>query len=103
MCEFEHGPYSFDLPLMGLRLGGIALVGLPGEAFTEVGVNIKNTEGFDGILPCGLTNGYEGYFPVKSAFDEGGYEARTSRYKSGVAEAVTACAKEILAELRGNP
>ena len=101
MCEFEHGPYSFDLPLMGLRLGSVALVGMPGEAFTEVGVKIKETEGFDGILPCGLTNGYEGYFPVKSAFDEGGYEARTSRYKSGVAEAVTACAKEILAELRG--
>lgn len=102
MCEYANGPYTFDLSLMGVRLGNIALVGLPGEPFTEVGVKIKDTEGFDGILPCGLTNGYEGYFPVKSAFDEGGYEAKTSRYRSGVAEAVTDCAKAVLSELKGS-
>ena len=51
-------------------------------------------------MPCGLVNGYEGYFPVKSAFDEGGYEARTSRYKSGVAEAVVDCGKAILGKLK---
>ena len=100
MCEYEHGPYFFDLELMGIRLGNVALVGMPGEPFTEIGVQIKQTPGFDMILPCGLTNGYEGYFPSKSAFDEGGYEAKTSQYKSGVAEAVTACAKEILEVLK---
>ena len=100
MCEYEHGPETFDLELMGIRLGDVALVGMPGEPFTEIGVQIKATEGFDMILPCGLTNGYEGYFPSQSAFDEGGYEAKTSQYKSGVGEAVTACAKEILKMLK---
>ena len=100
MCDLEHGPYEFNLPMSGIRLGNVALVGIPGEPFTEVGVKIKDTEGFDMIMPCGLVNGYEGYFPVKSAFDEGGYEARTSRYKSGVAEAVVDCGKEILALLK---
>ncbi len=100
MCDLEHGPYEFNLGMCGIRLGNVALVGIPGEPFTEVGVKIKDTEGFDMIMPCGLVNGYEGYFPVKTAFDEGGYEARTSRYKSGVAEAVVDCGKEILALLK---
>ncbi len=100
MCDLEHGPYEFNLGMSGIRLGNVVLVGIPGEPFTEVGVKIKDTEGFDMIMPCGLTNGYEGYFPVKAAFDEGGYEARTSRYKSGVAEAIVDCGKEILAELK---
>ena len=52
------------------------------------------------ILPCALTNGANGYFPMKSAFDEGGYEARTSKYKSGVAEEIIKAGKDILAELK---
>ena len=100
MCDLEHGPYEFNLGMSGIRLGPVALVGIPGEPFTEVGVKIKDTEGFSMIMPCGLTNGYEGYFPVKAAFDEGGYEARTSRYKTGVAEAVVENGKEILALLK---
>jgi hypothetical protein len=35
-----------------------------------------------------------------SAFDEGGYEARGSNYKPGVAEAIIAGAKELLAQLQ---
>ncbi len=100
MCKYENGPYEFNLDLMGVRLGPVALIGIPGEPFTEVGVKIKDTDGFDMIMPCGLTNGYEGYFPVKSAFDEGGYEARTSRYKSGVAERIVEGGKKLLGELR---
>ena len=100
MCNLENGPYEFNLGMCGIRLGSVALVGIPGEPFTEVGVKIKETEGFDMIMPCCLTNGYEGYFPVKSAFDEGGYEAKTSRYKSGVAEAIVDSAKEILSDLK---
>ena len=52
------------------------------------------------ILPCALTNGDEGYFPMKSAFDEGGYEARTSQYRSGVAEALIEGGKELLGEMK---
>ncbi len=100
MCDLENGPYEFNLGMCGIRLGSVALVGIPGEPFTEVGVKIKETEGFDMIMPCCLTNGYEGYFPVKAAFDEGGYEARTSRYKTGVAEAIVDSAKEILSDLK---
>lgn len=100
MCEMEGGPSEIRLPMMALRLGPVAFVGIPGEPFTESGVKIKETEGFDMILPCALTNGSEGYFPMESAYAEGGYEARTSHFKAGVADAIVDYAKELLGELK---
>lgn len=99
MCELESGPEYIAIDLMGVRLGPVAFVGIPGEPFTDIGVEIKRSEGFDMILPCALTNGSYGYFPMRSAYDEGGYEARTSRYKSGVAELITEASKNMLSEL----
>lgn len=101
ICRMEHGPASFELELTGVRIGNIAMIGIPGEPFTEIGVQIKDTDGWDMILPCCLTNGSEGYFPMRSAFDEGGYEALSSKYKAGVAEDIITGAKAMLAQLRG--
>ena len=100
MCRLENGPETIPLNMIGLRIGSVAFVAIPGEPFTEVGVQIKDTPGWDMILPCALVNGYNGYFPMQSAFDEGGYEARSSKYKGGVAEAIIKAGKEILAELK---
>lgn len=101
MCRMENGPKEIQLNLLGLRIGSVAFVGIPGEPFTEIGVEIKDTEGWSLILPCALTNGNDGYFPNRAAFDEGGYEARTSSYTAGVSEAIINCGKEILKELKG--
>ncbi len=100
MCRLENGPEYFDMPLIGIRFGKVAFVGIPGEPFTDIGVAVKDTEGFDMIMPCALTNGSMGYLPMQSAFDEGGYEARSSSYKAGVAEGVIAGCKALLEELK---
>lgn len=100
MCELENGPENFNFDLIGVRIGNIALVGIPGEPFTDIGVGIKETKGYSMIMPCALTNGCEGYFPIKSAFDEGGYEARSSYFKSGVAEKLVEVSKQLLEDLR---
>ena len=101
MCELENTPEKIRLPLMGMRIGTVALVGIPGEPFTEIGEQIKaSTDAYDMILPCALTNGYEGYYPTESAFAEGGYEARSSHFKAGVADAIVAGAQSILEELQ---
>jgi len=100
MCRLEHGPYSFDLTLTGLKIGEVALVGFPGEPFTAACVMTKSASGWKAIIPCALTNGSEGYFPMKEAFDEGGYEARSSNYTSGVAETLVAGAWALLEELK---
>ena len=99
MCKMADAPKVSYLDLIGIRIGPIAFIGIPGEPFTDIGVQIKATDGYDMILPCAITNGYEGYFPVKSAFDEGGYEARTSPYKADIAENIINCSKTILSNL----
>ena len=100
MCRLENGPDNFILPLTALRIGGVALVGIPGEPFTDIGVAIKETPGFDMIMPTALTGGDAGYFPVQSAYDEGGYEARSSSYRPGVAEKLVTRAQELLEEIK---
>lgn len=96
----ENGPDYFEMPLSCISIGDIAFVGIPGEPFSGIGIEIKKTAGWKMILPCCATNGYEGYFPMKEAYDEGGYEAGSSEFKSGVAEIIIDESKKALAELK---
>ncbi len=100
MCRMENGPESYSIRLTGLKIGPVALLGLPGEPFTDIGVEIKKAQGWELIMPCALTNGNVGYFPVQSAYDEGGYESRTSPFKSGIAERIVKGATELLDEIK---
>lgn len=100
ICRLDGGPKQFALTLTGLKIGPVALIGLPGEPFTDIGVKIKRNGGFNLIMPCGLINGYEGYFPTKEAFDEGGYEARSSQYCADVTEKLVFGAVELINKLK---
>ena len=100
MVLLENGPEFFTLNLTGLKIGPVVLVGIPGEPFTDIGVEIKKAEGWELIMPVCLTNGAMGYFPMMSAYDEGGYEAKSSRFKAGVAEIIIEKAKEMLDEMK---
>lgn len=100
MVRLEHGPESFPLDMTGIAVGNVALITIPGEAFNGVGRGLKEAEGYDVILPCGLTNDGIGYFPMQEAYDEGGYEARSSNFKAGIAELIIDEGKKILAQLR---
>ncbi len=60
--------------VQALRLGDVAMVGLPGEVFVEYQHQIKACSPFAHTLVFGYTNGNIGYVPTASAFPEGGYE-----------------------------
>lgn len=100
MLRLENAPECFDMELIGIAIGRVAILGIPGEPFTEIGRQIKETDGWDMILPTALTNGFDGYFPTKDAYDEGGYEARSSNFKAGVGELIIEESKKLLSELR---
>jgi len=100
MCSLANGPAAKEMTLTGLCIGPVALVGLPGEPFTEIGERIKEIGGFDLILPCALTNGSEGYFPSAAAYGEGGYEARTSPFKNTVADTLVENAARLLQKIQ---
>ncbi|MBQ7485687.1 MAG: hypothetical protein IJT78_03560 [Oscillospiraceae bacterium] len=101
MVRLEHGPDAFSMPLHGIALGKVALVGIAGEPFTGIGTGIKDTEGWDLILPVCNADGAEGYFPMQDCYDEGGYETRSSPFKAGCAEYIVDEGKKLLNEMRG--
>nr|MBQ4317561.1 hypothetical protein [Clostridia bacterium] len=88
MKRLENGPDSFTLYLNAVRFGNIVFSGIPGEPFTDIGRAIKEQSPFDMTIVTCCANGGEGYYPMKSAFDEGGYEARSSKFASGIAERI---------------
>lgn len=100
MVRLEHGPESFDMTVSGISFGPVAFVGFPGEPFTGIGRGVKESDDFELVMHTCLTNGSEGYFPMEDAYIEGGYEARSSRFKAGVAESLVKEGKSVLKELK---
>lgn len=99
MLRLEHGPESFEMELSGIAIGDVMMLGIPGEPFTGVGRSLKDTEGWELVIPTCNTNGKQGYFPMKEAYDEGGYEAGNSNFRAGVAEQIIEEGKELMTEL----
>ena len=87
------------LYLNAVRFGDVAFSGIPGEPFTEVGVQIKANSPFGMTIPCCCANGYEAYYPTKDAFEEGGYEARSCEFAAGCAEQIIDESLAILKEI----
>jgi hypothetical protein len=52
----------------------LALVGFPGELFSEIGMRIRNDSPFGHTVVCGYAGGTVGYVPTRAALAEGGYE-----------------------------
>ncbi len=100
MLELEHGPDSFDLRVSAISIGEAALVGIPGEPFSEIGRTLKAAPGWPLVLPCCCANGYEGYFPPIDAFGNGSYETRSSIFKPGVAEAISEAGLSLLEKMK---
>lgn len=71
--EFE------EIELQAIRLGDLVLIGIPGEPFVEIGLEIKKRSPFRYTGVVSLANGYSGYIPTERAFEEGGYETRLAR------------------------
>lgn len=99
ILRLEYGPDEFSMNLLGVAVGPVVMIGIPGEPFNGIGRNLKETDAFEMVLPTCCTNGYEGYFPMKDAYDEGGYEARSSQFKAGVAELILEEGRRLINEL----
>ena len=62
------------LELIAARIGNVAILGLPGEVFAEIGMAIKTRSPFPMLHLLGNTNGWHGYIPARHCFAEGSYE-----------------------------
>ena len=79
------------------RVGDLAVVGLGGEVFNEIGQAIKSASPFRHTLVITHCNGTAGYLPTKEAYPDGGYEVESSSFAPTAAEEVV---KETLRLLR---
>lgn len=95
-------PDRVEVPVQAIRVGDLGIVTFPGEAFVELGLEVKKTSPFAGTMMIELANDYAGYIPTRAAFELGGYEtwrAQSSFLEPGAAEVVVAAALRLLGEL----
>lgn len=100
--RLEEGKQDFvPMILSAVTVGGLALVGFPGEPFCEIGVQTREASPYPMTMACCLTNGCEGYYPTIEAFEQGGYEPGGTRFPKGIAEILRDAAVELLQQIHG--
>jgi hypothetical protein len=83
-----------EVDVMVIRLGDLAIVGLPGEIFCELGMEIKKSSPAKHTMVIELANDSIGYMPNRIAFEQGGYEPSvgSTLYEPGAGEQLIASA-----------
>jgi neutral ceramidase len=98
--EAATGGESREFNLTVGRVGDLAVVGLGGEVFNEIGQAIKAASPFPHTLVVTHCNGAAGYLPTKEAYPAGGYEVESSSFAPTAAEEVVQEALRLLREVR---
>lgn len=95
------GTWHIPLEVQVIRLSDeAAIVGLPGELFTEHGLAIKKASPFEMTMVIELTNSHIAYVPTQEAFKEGSYETINSRLAPGGGEMLVEEAIDLLQSLK---
>lgn len=88
--------------LQAMVIGDIAIVGVPGELFTKLGLDIKNRSPFRHTYVAELANDWIGYLPDRDAHKLGGYQCWTGLHsyaEPGTGERIVDEAIDMLVEL----
>lgn len=82
-----------------IRVGDVAIVGVPGELFTLLGLEIERRSPFRYTIVTAIANDYIGYLPDRQAFEYGGYQTWVglqSLAEKGTGEAIVDAAVDLL-------
>lgn len=91
---------NIEAELQVISIGHVALVGIPGELFVELGLEIQKRSPFAHTFIIELANDTLGYIPTRQAFLEGSYEPTSTRFAPGAGEAMANKAIELLKQLK---
>lgn len=89
-----------------MRIGDVALVGVPAEYFTQLGLDIKNRSPFRHTLIAELANDWIGYLPNLEGHKLGGYQVWTGHHsyaEPGTGERIADLAVSMLKDLAAAP
>ncbi|WP_158606376.1 neutral/alkaline non-lysosomal ceramidase N-terminal domain-containing protein [Paenibacillus ginsengarvi] len=71
----ENPPVEATVEVQAVRIGELAIAGLPGEIFVEFGLDIKRRSAFGYTMIDTLSNGtIRAYICTREAYRQGGYE-----------------------------
>jgi hypothetical protein len=83
-----------------IRIGDLGIVGLPGEIFSEIGINIKHIWHFPNIMVVGYTNDYIGYVGPPNVYEVGGYELLMMSFSPEEGPILEKTAEDLLNQLQ---
>lgn len=91
--------------LQAVLIGDVAIVGVPAEFFTQLGLDIKNRSPFRHTYVAELANDWIGYLPNLEAHKLGGYQVWTGLHsyaEPGTGERVVDEVVDMLRQLKAN-
>ena len=100
----ETWPKTVYAPVQAMRIGPLGIATFPGEAFVELGMEVKAKSPFKPVMLIELANGYFGYIPTVEGHELGGYEtwrAKSSFLEKQAAPKMVSSALEQLRRLAG--
>ena len=103
LAAAERSEEKLTVPVQAIRVGDLAICGLPFEVLVEIGLELREKSPFDETMVIGLANGRHGYLPNPKQHALGGYETwlGTNTVEVDSSEILTKHLLEMLAELKG--
>ncbi len=98
----ERPEETLTVQLQAIRIGDLAVCGIPFETFVEIGLDLKKRSPFPQTMVIGLANGRHGYLPTLEQHPLGGYETwiGTNVVEEDTSVILTNHLLEMLAELK---
>jgi neutral ceramidase len=93
---------TVTVKLQAIRIGDLAVCGIPFETFVEIGLDIKKQSPFSQTMVIGLANGRYDYLPTLAQHPLGGYETwlGTCKVQKEASVIIIKQLLEMLAELK---
>lgn len=97
VIALSKAPEEIELEVGALIAGELALVGLPGEVFSEFAERIEDASPYRHTFCTELfNNGDIGYLPTRISYEQGSYEPRSTRFAPGAGERMADAAIALL-------
>ncbi len=102
ITRLNEWPATIQVPLQALRIGDVAIGGIPNEVFVETGLAFKKRSPFQPSFIISNENGYYGYLPTPEHHKLGGYETwmGTSRFEVEASEKILERLLQMVSALR---
>jgi neutral ceramidase len=95
---YETGP-EIDVPVMLMRIGDIAIVGLQAELSASLGAQLKEHSPFPHTIVVCMVDGGNKYLTDTKGYDHFTYEARNSPYARGSGELLVSGIDNLLTQM----